>query len=83
MCYLHGQTYVGEVLYRNAYEYIKLVCKDNTCSFSIPYLDGNQKFNATVNFSQDGKWQVKRGVELWQFTTIDKTQENSLLESFK
>ncbi len=41
---LRAQTYVGEIQYNHAYEYVKIACNNDTCLFSLPYyLPDNKK----------------------------------------
>jgi dienelactone hydrolase len=63
------QTYVGGVVYRNAYQYVKLVCEHGTCQFSLPYLDGDETYTVSQDKIKTGKWNVVRGVEAWRFNT--------------
>ncbi len=65
----NAQTYIGNVLYRNTYEYAKVVCSEDTCTFSIPYLDGDKKFSLPLDISKPQNWEIKRGAELWRFNT--------------
>ena len=67
-----AQTYIGEVLYRNTYEYIKIKCQDNSCEFSIPYLDGDRKYKTQRQPEKDTHWEVLRGIEKWKFNTAFK-----------
>jgi len=67
-----AQTYIGEVLYRNTYEYIKLKCKGDSCEFSMPYQDGQQKYPLQLNPAKTQDWEVRRGVEKWKFNTTLK-----------
>ena len=63
-----AQTYVGEMLYRNTYEYIKVVCKNDTCLFSIPYLDDAKKYPINGDMASTS-WEIQRGIEHWTFET--------------
>ena len=70
-----GQTFVGEVLYRNSYEYIKLSVDEGVYKLSIPYLDGNRKYIVKGNILKEKPWEVQRGVEIWKFmTSLDNDQ---------
>jgi len=64
-----AQTYIGEILYRDSYEYIKIQCEDDECKFSIPYIDNNQKYKTDGNPSQNNQWTIQKGVEKWQLNT--------------
>lgn len=66
---LLAQKFVGEILYRDHYEYVKLDCKDQRCQFSIPYLDGDETFGVRSESLFADNWEVQRGSEIWKFET--------------
>lgn len=72
-----AQTYIGQILYRNAYEYVKLVCNNDTCTFSIPYVDGDLNYSLPLNLNTTNEWELKRGVETWTFKT--KSENDALV----
>lgn len=72
---LQAQSYVGEILLRNTYQYIKLQVKDGQAKFSAPYLDGNRKYSVIGDWKGTQPWKVKRGVEVWKFKTTLKDNQ--------
>lgn len=71
-CQPTAQTYVGEVLYRNSYQYIKIKCERDTCLFSMPYLDNDLRYPTEGLPLQQSNWKVQRGIEKWVFNTTAK-----------
>ncbi len=65
----NGQTYIGQILHRNIYQYAKLVCQADTCTFSIPYVDGAKTYRIPLTLINTTDWAIKRGAELWRFNT--------------
>ena len=64
-----AQTYVGQILYRNTFEYAKLVCQDDTCTFSIPYLDGDHRYPHALRNEGYQEWEISRQGTPWNFKT--------------
>lgn len=72
-----AQTYIGQILFQNSYEYVKLVCNNDTCIFSMPYVDGDLSYSLPLNLATTTEWEVDRGVETWSFKT--KAENNALV----
>jgi len=62
-----SQTYVGEILLGDEFQYIKLKYSGDTCTFSLPYLDGRQNYTALTNPQKKGEFDLYRNVEKWSF----------------
>ncbi len=73
---LFTQTYVGEVIYRDAYEYIKLDYSDRGYSFKLPYIDGDISYNAKASEHESLIFDAMRQGQKWEFN-LEKT-DNSL-----
>ncbi len=64
-----AQSYVGQIFYRNTFAYVKLVCQDDTCTFSIPYLDRDERFPVSLQNTGHQEWQFTRQGTPWKFKT--------------
>ena len=62
-----AQTYVGEILYLDQYQYIKIIFSADTCTLSIPYLDGRQKYISRNSLKDEMNFSIYRGIEPWKF----------------
>ena len=67
-----GQSYVGEVLHRNVYQYVKLKRTDGNYTFAALDMDGNRQYTPVGDPLKDKRWKVVRGVETWEFNTTFK-----------
>ena len=66
------ERWVGEVFYRDAWEYARLDCNGEGCTFNLPYVDGQVRFRVTGNPAAQGSWSAIRRVENWAFETTPK-----------
>lgn len=66
----YAQTFVGEMLYQGKYQYIKIICQDSSCEFSMPFEEGNKKYKIKENIFKENEWSINRDLEDWKFKTI-------------
>ncbi|RDK88878.1 alpha/beta hydrolase family protein [Marinirhabdus gelatinilytica] len=66
---LQSQTYVGELLHGNKYQYAKIVVTDSISTFTLPYVDGDKKYQISGDVDVDGAWTIVRDFETWRFKT--------------
>lgn len=71
-CQSTAQTFVGEVLYRSTYQYVKVKCEGDSCEFSMPFVDNQVKHSFVGNPAKRSVWEVQWGIEKWQFRTTAK-----------
>lgn len=64
---LHAQSYVGEVLYGNTYQYAKITITDSLTTFSLPFLDSEHTFTVSENIKETSRWNAERDDEIWYF----------------
>lgn len=72
---LFAQTYVGEVLYRDAYEYVKLNHDDNGYSFNLPYVDGDVVYKTETPDGGSSAFSVLRNGQRWTFD-LEQAENN-------
>jgi dienelactone hydrolase len=70
-----AQIYVGELLIRGSYEYIKLECSSNVCTFAMPYVDGESTYKVIGDPFSEGDWTVQRELETWSFNTTPSEEK--------
>ncbi|WP_203295338.1 alpha/beta hydrolase family protein [Luteirhabdus pelagi] len=70
-----AQTYIGELLYRDSFQYIKIEASDSLVSISMPYMDGRKSY-PTSQRQLTRPFQIKRENRTWTFNL--KEEENTL-----
>ena len=60
---IQAQTYVGNILHKGDYQYIKLENKNNQWLFSLPYEEVSAKYPVNVNPLVSKNWGIQRNFE--------------------